>query len=449
MHLIKYRHSWLRMFFSLINVTVYSKKNIFTLLLILVMGMTVQSQPARLLSKDVLKEKREKIYRNLVQQSIIGNLSKPLTDSTSEDWESAFSAMELIRYHSAWADQQIILAADRAFDLPASFQSSLLELLYANYPGTFTEPVQKLFQRTNNETIALLCAIYLVNKNTSATEAAMIRNQALNRFPTGNEHSLFEPFLLNLDQNYKPLTSEMIASFLQKDYLPGQVLMISFQRKNRDYPGVVLVRDSSGHFTKDSTGNIFHVPQLARSISNLPGYVRNGNTPEGIFRMDGLDVSKSSFIGPTTNIQLTMPFEFSAKHFFQSDLITDSTWELEAYKNLLPLPCRDHVPFYESYYAGKAGRSEIIAHGSTVNPAWYTSTPYYPITPGLGCLSTKEIWNEQTGERNESDQQLLVDVLKAAGGAKGYAIVINLDDARQPVTIADILPFLNRTHQNQ
>jgi hypothetical protein len=241
----------------------------------------------------------------------------------------------------------------------------------------------------------------------------------------------------------------MVESFLQKDYLPGQVLLVSFQRKNRDFPGIVLVRDSSGRFMKDSTGIIFHVPQLARSISNLPGFVRNGNTPEGIFRMDGFDVSMSSFIGPTTNIQLTMPFEFSARHFFQLDTLPDSTWNPEAYKNLLPLPCRDYFPLYESFYAGKAGRSEIIAHGSTVNPAWYASTLFYPITPGLGCLSTKETWNEQTGERIESDQQLLVDILKAAGGAKGYAIVINLDDAQRRVTIEDILPFLNRAHQNQ
>ncbi|HPH84427.1 MAG TPA: hypothetical protein PLC48_03175 [Ferruginibacter sp.] len=427
----------------------YSKINILALFLILVMGMTTQSQPARLFSKDVLKEKREKIYRNLVQQSIIGNLSRPLTDSTSEDWEGAFSAMELIQYHSAWADQQIVLAFESAVNMPVSFQAALLELAYANYPGKFNKPVTNLFRQTSNESIALLSAIYLLNKISSTTEVNVITTQVINRFSPGNEHTLFYPFLESLKNYGQPLTSEMIESFLQKDYLPGEVLMISLQRKNRDYPGVVLVRDSSGLFMKDSTGNIFNVPQLARSISNLPGYVRNGNTPEGIFRMDGFDVSKSSFIGPTTNVQLTMPFEFSAKHFFQSDLITDSTWDLEAYKNLLPLPCRDHFSLYETFYAGKAGRNEIIAHGSTVNPAWYTSTPYYPITPGLGCLSTKETWNEKTGERMESDQQALVDMIQAAGGPKGYAIVVNLDDAQRPVTMEDILPFLKRAHQNQ
>ena len=158
--------------------------------------------------------------------------------------------------------------------------------------------------------------------------------------------------------------------------------------------------------------------------------------------MFGFAVSKSNFIGPTPNIQLTMPAETSIQHFMNDSAITDTVWTENWYKKLLPPQWKNYTPFYESYYAGKAGRTEIIAHGSTVNPAYYKGQPYYPLTPTMGCLCTKEIWNEEDGKRTASDQQLLVNAIQQAGGANGYYIVIELNDEERPVTMEDILPFL-------
>jgi hypothetical protein len=42
----------------------------------------------------------------------------------------------------------------------------------------------------------------------------------------------------------------------------------------------------------------------------------------------------------------------------------------------------------------------------------------------------------------ESDQQKLVNALKAAGGPNGYCIVIEIDDQQKPVSLSDILPYL-------
>jgi hypothetical protein len=163
--------------------------------------------------------------------------------------------------------------------------------------------------------------------------------------------------------------------------------------------------------------------------------------------MDGFDHSKSSFIGPTTNIQLTMPFEFMASHFYQDSTLTDSTWDINMYKGLLPANFRNYIPMFQSYHAGKAGRTEIIAHGTTVDPGYYKGMKYYPLTPTQGCLCTKEIWNETTGKILESDQQKLINAITQAGGPHGYAIVINIDDRQEPVTINDIIPFLKLARQ--
>ncbi|MBK6381183.1 MAG: hypothetical protein IPF72_16505 [Chitinophagaceae bacterium] len=214
-------------------------------------------------------------------------------------------------------------------------------------------------------------------------------------------------------------------------------MLFSFQRSNRNFPGLVMVRSKDGVFIKNSEGKYFTVPQLARSCSNMPGYITNGNTPQGIFKVFGFAVSQSSFIGPTTNIQMVLPYENSSD-------VADSVTRLlgDNYRYLLPPSWKNYYPVYEAYYAGKAGRSEIIAHGTTVNTAYYKKQLYYPLTPTQGCLCTKEIWSAVDGKRIESDQQRLVDAVKKAGGANGYCIVIEIDDQQKPVSIKDILPFL-------
>jgi hypothetical protein len=112
---------------------------------------------------------------------------------------------------------------------------------------------------------------------------------------------------------------------------------------------------------------------------------------------------------------------------------------MDYYQKLIPEKLKDFLPLYNSYYSGLAGRSEIIAHGTTIDPKFYSGKPYYPLTPTEGCLCTKEIWN---GKRLESDQQKLVNGLLKAGGANGYCVVIELDDKNAPVTMKDVLPYL-------
>ncbi|HSN61683.1 MAG TPA: hypothetical protein VLR49_12160, partial [Ferruginibacter sp.] len=153
------------------------------------------------------------------------------------------------------------------------------------------------------------------------------------------------------------------------------------------------------------------------------------------------------FIGPTVNVQLSMPFEKPAAHFYADSTLTDTTWDINQYRNLLPNELKDYYPLYQSYYAGKAGRTEIIIHGTTINPAYYTSQPYFPLTPTMGCLTSKEIWNEETGQRLESDQQKLINALIPAGGAQGYSIVININDEQKPDLLYDIIPAIEKANR--
>ena len=386
---------------------------------------------------------RAKLKERLIKNSITKNLSLPLSDSTEENWEDAFDAMEVMEYNTPFTKSKVHAAFDSVEVRSIPFQRALLEVAYTNYPGQFHLQTQKLLNQTFDPRIFAMCAEYLIQNKKDSISRNRISKKLFEKF--GDSVST-NPLLNSLwERLEKPASKkiytvkEVLKEILNKDFLPNQIVMYSFQRKDRDYPGMVLLRNADGDFIKDSLGNIFHIPQLARSITNLPGYLRNGNTPQGIFRMYGFGVSMSSFIGPTANVQMGMPVELSLQKFFDDSTISDTAWTIDWYQKLIPNKLKNYLPLYESYYAGLIGRSEIIAHGTTIDPTFYFGKTYYPLTPTQGCLCTKEIWN---GKRLESDQQKLVNGLLKAGGANGYCVVIELDNKHAPVTIGDLLPYL-------
>ncbi len=396
--------------------------------------------PDALYAKDTRAENRTKLYKNIVSHGIGKNLSYPLSDSTEENWTDAFWAMEFIRYKAPWAESKLAVALQEAPNKSVAFQRSLMELLYANYPHSFTAGVEALSTKTTDDKIFAMCAEYLLIA-TPALQNELVAATAL-RLSANPDGAILNQLAYRLKRQVRPVNLPPVKDIVHQSFFSNAVVVFSFQRRNRDYPGMVIVRDSAGNFVKDSTGKLFAVQQLARSITNLPSYLTNGNTPQGIFRMFGTAVSSSNFIGPTPNIQLTMPWETSLQHFMNDSSITDTTWTENWYKRLLPASWQSFYPAMESYFAGKAGRTEIIAHGTTIDPAYYQGTPYYPHTPSLGCLCTKEIWDGADGKRIVSDQQQLIDAVKAAGGTNGYLVVIELNDEQRAVAVQDIIPLI-------
>ena len=419
-------------------------KRIFFVLFFYLLSNTNFAQPTSLYLKSTLKENRDKLYRNLVRNTINKNLSLTLTDSTEDNWQDAFGAIELINYKSPWVEGRLQLAMDGITSRSARFQRALIELAYSNYPDKYYQSVKQLLMQADDAKIFAMCAAYILQSKHAQEDANFLSVKTKQQLAAKLGDPILEQLLYHINNLSTPLALPSVKSFLQKSYLPGRVLLISFQRKNRNYPGLVIIRDVYGNVMKDSTGQYFSVPQLARSLSNLPHYLTNGSTPQGIFRMKGYEVSRASFIGPTVNVQLTMPFEKSPAHFYADSAITDTTWNINDYRKLLPKNLKDYYPIYQSYYAGKAGRTEIIIHGTAINPAYYKSQPYYPLTPTMGCLTSKEIWNEETGQRLESDQQKLINAMIPAGGAQGYTIVININDEQRPVLLYDIIPLLEK-----
>lgn len=400
--------------------------------------------------KGAVKANREKTYSNIVKHSIIKNISLQLTDSTEEYWEDAFYAMELINYKQPWINQKLKIAFDNIDKRSTDFQRALLELMYTNYSNEFKDNINQLFLVSPNPKVFAMCAEYLLRADRSGTNidkiATIVYKRKIETFDNREMASLIQYELLwpifQVAEKESAKATLNLGALLDQNFLKKNVVVYSFQRKNRNFPGLVIVKDTNGIFISDDTGEIFAVTQLARSITNLPSYLTNGNTPQGIFRMLGFAVSKSAAIGPTENIQLTMPFETSIQHFLKDSTVMDTVWTPGLYERLLPGSLKKYHPLFQSYYASAIGRTEVIAHGTTVDPAYYKGQTYYPYTPTQGCLCTKEIWSEADGERLISDQQKLVAAIKKAGGADGYLIVIEIDDQQKAVDIKEILHYL-------
>ena len=415
------------------------KKIIITAALVLGAVVFLYAQNNNPFFKDAIKEKRAGFYKQIVN-GINKNLSLPLTAENEEALSSAFYNIALVKYKNAFVNSKIDTAAKYINSRGADYKKALLNLINSDYPKKYSAYIKPVFKIAGtNAKLMAMAANYLLPTSTAA-DVKMMLQQTLTALAGEPDNAIYYELSEQLKNHGKKINTASIKTFFPKNYLPGQILVFSFQRKDRNYPGLAMVRNADGNFIKNADSTYFAVGQLARSASNMPGYITNGNTPQGFFKMNGFDTSNSFFIGPTTNIQLSMPHEYNP--YVVNDKLIDTTWSLQQYKDLLPDNFKNYHPMYGTFYAGKAGRTEIIAHGTTIDTSFYSNQTYAPYTPSAGCLCTKEIWNSKTGYLQSSDQLLLTKAIQNAGGPHGYLIVIEIDDKKAAVTLRDIISYL-------
>ncbi len=264
--------------------------------------------------------------------------------------------------------------------------------------------------------------------------------------------------VLSLDaEQVAPLQRPALASLLCRNFAPGSAVLYSLQRPNRDYEGLVLLRRRDGLFARNSDGVLWHVPQLTRSNGSMPSYIRNGNTPQGVFTIKGTGVSNNSAIGLTPFLETCLPVEAPPDVYFNDPSLKETSWTQTMYRDFLPADWRDYWPMQVAWYAGAVGRYDMLCHGTTIDPSYYVGMPWYPNTPSQGCLTCKEFWDTRTGRVFESDQLALYNgwlavcrnrhpyQKKAGEGAPaqselhGYCVVVELNDLPSPVTLSEVL----------
>jgi hypothetical protein len=202
-------------------------------------------------------------------------------------------------------------------------------------------------------------------------------------------------------------------------------------RSNRLYSCLMLLKDENHEFVKNKDGSIWVHQGLALSSRGLPSHQRNGNTPAGIWKINS--------VMPEANEQLS----FGKFRRLIMEFIPASQDE-EELKKYLPESSHHLHWWYPSVVARDVGRNDFRIHGSGKINKDPTSS-FYPFIRTAGCIAQRE--NTYKGVTYK-DQRLLLDKMMEALNLevtfpnetliKGTLYVIEIDDEKSPVTLAEL-----------
>jgi hypothetical protein len=232
-----------------------------------------------------------------------------------------------------------------------------------------------------------------------------------------------------------------LVDLLAAPFTAGKPVVFSLQRRDRRHIGLAVVRGADGRFVREADGSVFAVPQLAMALTNLPGTITNGNTPQGVFTVVGAGTARDAWIGPTPYLESKLPIEATLAEFAHKpvDVAAPAKWDQAAYEAWLPISWRGYTPFKEAWLAGLAGRDEMLMHGTTIDAEQYRGRSWYPGTPSAGCLVALEKWSPADGKGQRSDQLSLVKAFTRTGVDGGYLVVVDIDEASAPVQWQDVM----------
>lgn len=317
----------------------------------------------------------------------------------------------------------------------AETQRALLTAAHTLYANESAPLIWPLLSQLSASKPFAIAAYTLLQADPAAADR--LREIVPQQFPNWADDARLTALVLRLrpSASAQPPLPELLAAPLR----PGLPLIVSLQRPGRQQMGLALVRGADGRFVRDASGQLFASPQLALSRSGLPGTITNGNTPQGLFTIIGAGTATHPSIGPTPYLHSKLPVEAAVAEFEHADAAAAADWSEAVYDGFLPDSWRRWAPIHEAWLAGRAGRDEIIIHGSTVNPAYYAGSSWFPGTPQHGCMVSNEDWDPATGRLLASRQLTLAQTYAAASprdDLAGYLVVVELA-GEGPVTRAE------------
>ncbi|MDR7297497.1 hypothetical protein J2X16_002846 [Pelomonas aquatica] len=327
----------------------------------------------------------------------------------------------------------------------AETQRALLTAAHTLYPAEAAPLIWPLLPQLTASKPFAIAAYTLLQTEPGAAERlhAIVPQQ----FPTWADDARLTALVLRLRPSAaaQPPLPALLAAPLR----PGFPVIVSLQRPGRQQMGLALVRAADGRFVRDAANRLFTSPQLALARTGLPGTITNGNTPQGVFTVVGAGTATNPNIGPTPYLHSKLPVEAKVAEFEHAELADTAEWSEAVYDSFLPESWRAWAPIKEAWLAGRAGRDELLVHGTTINPAYYTGSSYFPGTPQQGCLISNEDWDPATGRLLASRQLALAQTYAAASlrpDLAGYLIVVELpgEGAVQPAEAQKLVDAAGR-----
>ncbi|MBL8514164.1 MAG: hypothetical protein JNJ55_09270 [Betaproteobacteria bacterium] len=325
---------------------------------------------------------------------------------------------------------------------PAAYQRGVLSSAHQLYFNEAAPLIRTILADIATPREFAIAAYALLRANDDAATKSFIRDRLLARFPDhANEARLIALMdRLAVDPREHQLKRPPLKDLFAAPVRAGFPVIFSVQRPGRNVFGLALVRAADGRFVRNADGSLFSQPMLARATTELPGTLTNGNTPRGVFTIVGAGTATNKWIGPTPYLHSMIPIEAKVSNYEHTE--TNDEWTEARYASFLPPSWRHYFPMKEAWLAGKAGRDDMIIHGTTINSEYYNGASYFPGTPSAGCLVSMETWSKADGKQMSSDQLTLAKAFTRDGIDRGYLVVLEIDEGQTPVSLAEVLPFL-------
>ncbi|QZZ23106.1 hypothetical protein J5X98_12675 [Leptothermofonsia sichuanensis E412] len=328
--------------------------------------------------------------------------------------------------------------------------------LYLRYPDTYGKFEQRFLQAIEGsrdpEWVAVSLSA-LVRGGMPLAQVQSLIERVKGRFPGWNKNVHLYTTIREVAELTDPGEMPPLGDLLKWEVAPRQLHLYVLCRPNRDVLCQAMLKDRDGQFVRHGDGKLWSTPLLLRSIHNLNWNFVRGQTPQGIFRIEGIVPQPDDLFfrayGRFSLVKLFVPFEPGAKQFlpgksgpFQGDL--------KDYQNLLPPSWRNHWAIQQSFWAGKAGRSEFRIHGTGEAPDFFSNKGNNPASfswnPTIGCLSALELYNEN-GQLVDAHMPRILEALRMVGGNNfaGYMIVAEVPGAsEQPISLQEVETALLR-----
>ena len=389
----------------------------------------------------------------------------PVTDDNTDRWRNILWTTALVEPQEAYVAETLagILSLTAQPQL-SSDQERVVEMamqvgiqLYLSNP-TLYGPVEEQFLQTIEQSrqpkwVAMALSA-LVQSDIVPEQLQQLGDRVHQRFPNWARDAHLYPTLWEIASSKKPPDMPPLDELLHWTIAPGQPQLYVLCQPNRGVLCRTVLKDARGEFVRQR-GQLWSVPLLLRSLhAGLAWNFTRGETPQGIYRIEGINPPETKFFrafGSFPLVKLFVPYEAGVEQFLPG---RSGQWVggLAAYKTLLPPSWRNYFPIQQSYWAGKAGRSLFRIHGSGESTTFFSNSSRFPESvgwnPTIGCLSATEIYDD-LGKLQQADMPKILHVLKAAGQAteqvddnldmSGYLIVVEVMDASTaPIPLKEI-----------
>jgi hypothetical protein len=311
--------------------------------------------------------------------------------------------------------------------------------LYAPVGQQFLQIVER---SPNPEWVAM--SLSVLSKGLSPEQRQQLSDRTIQRFPDWQQNVHLYTTIRDIAEMNSPSTLPPVADLLNWTIAPGQLQAYVLCRPNRGVLCQMVLKDRNGNFVRQGD-ELWTVPLLLRSLHELSWNFTRGQTPQGIYRVEGTrlaDPNTFQAYGAFSLVKLFLPYEEGVQEFLPGQ---GAAWSggVAAYQALLPPSWRNYYPIQQSYWAGKAGRSFFRIHGSGQAVDFFTNNRRYPAVTGwnptIGCLSAIEQYDD-AGRLQQADMPKILQALTTLGGQSftGYLFVIEIPGSDTPLSVEEI-----------